>query len=149
MPSFASVARRLSTIHKKCFSSLNSYPISIMFGLFERACACALNYLMDLRNLNYSSTYALINTLLGQSVHILQEILLPNSHSISILFRLFEKACACALHSLTDFRNFNYSLTYDLVRALCPLIMRNASPPSILIRFQFCLVCFKDRVPVH
>ena len=30
-----------STIHKKCFSSLNSYPISIMFGLFERARACA------------------------------------------------------------------------------------------------------------
>ena len=37
----ASVDRRLSTIHKKCFS-LNSYPISILFDLFERACACAL-----------------------------------------------------------------------------------------------------------
>ena len=28
---------RLSTIHKKCFSSLSSHPISILFGLFERA----------------------------------------------------------------------------------------------------------------
>ena len=43
----------LSTIHKKNFSSLNSYPISILFGLFERTRACALNILMDLRNLNY------------------------------------------------------------------------------------------------
>ena len=139
MPSFASVARRLSTIHKKCFSSLNSYPISIMFGLFERACACALNYLMDIRNLNYSLTYALINTLLGQSVHILQEILLPNSHSISILFRLFEKACACALHSLTDFRNFNYSLTYDHEKCFSSL---NSYPISILFGlFQRARAC--------
>ena len=30
---------RLSTIHKKCFSSLNSYPISILFDLCEKACA--------------------------------------------------------------------------------------------------------------
>ena len=37
----SSVARHLSTIHKKCFSSRNSCPISILFGLFERACACA------------------------------------------------------------------------------------------------------------
>ena len=40
--------------------SLNSYPISILFGLFERACACALNFLTDLRNFNYESTYDLI-----------------------------------------------------------------------------------------
>ena len=33
----------LSTIHKKCFSSLSSYPISILFCLFERARTCALN----------------------------------------------------------------------------------------------------------
>ena len=32
---------RLSTINKKCFSSLNSYPISILFGLFEQSlCLC-------------------------------------------------------------------------------------------------------------
>ena len=37
----ASVVCCLSTIHKKCFSSLNSYPISMLFALFERARACA------------------------------------------------------------------------------------------------------------
>ena len=26
---------------------------------------------------------------------------------------------------------------------------RNAFPPSILIRFQFCLLCLKELVPVH
>ena len=31
----ASVVYCLSTIHKKCFSSLSFYPISISFGLFE------------------------------------------------------------------------------------------------------------------
>ena len=51
----ASVVCCLSTIHKKCFSSLNSYPISIMFGLFERARACALNLLTDFRNFNSTS----------------------------------------------------------------------------------------------
>ena len=56
------IGLHLSTIHKKCFSSLNSYPISILFGLFERACACALNVLTDLRNFNYYSTYDLIRT---------------------------------------------------------------------------------------
>ena len=50
---FASVVCRLSTIHKKCFSSLNSYQISILFSLFERARACALNFLTDFRNFNY------------------------------------------------------------------------------------------------
>ena len=39
---------RLSTIHKKCFSSLNSYQISILFGFFELARACA-----NFRNFNY------------------------------------------------------------------------------------------------
>ena len=43
----------MSTIHKICFSSLNSYPISIMFGLFERVCAGALKFLMDLIHFNY------------------------------------------------------------------------------------------------
>ena len=33
--------------------------------------------------------------------------------------------------------------------ALCPQFTRNVSPPSILIRFQFCLVYLKDLVPVH
>ena len=33
--------------------------------------------------------------------------------------------------------------------ALCPQFTRNASPPSILIRFQFCLVYLKELVPVH
>ena len=33
--------------------------------------------------------------------------------------------------------------------ALCPHLTRNASPPSILIRFQFCLVYLKELVPVH
>ena len=32
---------------------------------------------------------------------------------------------------------------------LCPLFTRNASPPSILIRFQFCFVCLKELVHVH
>ena len=41
---------RLSTIHKKCFSSLNSYQISTLFGLLQRAWACALNFLTDLRH---------------------------------------------------------------------------------------------------
>ena len=40
----SSVVCRLSTIHKKCYSSLNSYPILSLFGLFERARACALNF---------------------------------------------------------------------------------------------------------
>ena len=32
-----------------CFSPLNSYPILIIFGLFERAHACASNFLTDFR----------------------------------------------------------------------------------------------------
>ena len=36
----ASVVCPLSTIHKKYFS-LNSYPISLLFGLFEKTRACA------------------------------------------------------------------------------------------------------------
>ena len=31
------IVLRLSTIHKKCFFSLSSHQISILFGLFERA----------------------------------------------------------------------------------------------------------------
>ena len=50
--SVLSVVRSLSTIHKKRFSSLNSYPISIMFVLLERARACALNFLTNLKKLN-------------------------------------------------------------------------------------------------
>ena len=37
----------------------------------------------------------------------------------------------------------------DLIRALCPQFTRNASPPSILSRFQFCLICLKKLGPVH
>ena len=33
--------------------------------------------------------------------------------------------------------------------ALCPQFIKNASPPSILIRFQFCLVGLKELGPVH
>ena len=33
--------------------------------------------------------------------------------------------------------------------ALGPLFTRNASPLSILIRFQFCFVCMKDLMHVH
>ena len=58
----SSVVCRLSTIHKKCYSSLNFYPISILFGLFERACACALHFLPDFTNFNYYLTYDLIKT---------------------------------------------------------------------------------------
>ena len=42
------------------FSSLNSYPIAILFGLFERAYACALNFLVDFNY--YLLTYHLIKT---------------------------------------------------------------------------------------
>ena len=73
---FASVVCRLSTIHKKFLSSLNSYPISIMFGLFQIARACALNFLTDFRNFNYLLTYDLIKTQLMHSVHNSQEMFL-------------------------------------------------------------------------
>ena len=72
----ASVLCCLSTIHKKCFFSLNYYPISILFGLFERAWVCASNILKDFRNFNYYLTYDLIKTQLGYSVHNSQEMLL-------------------------------------------------------------------------
>ena len=39
---YNAIVRRLST----------SYPISILFGLFESACACALKLLTDFRNFN-------------------------------------------------------------------------------------------------
>ena len=32
---------------------------------------------------------------------------------------------------------------------VCPQFTRNASSPSILIQFQFCLVCLKELGPVH
>ena len=72
----------LSTIHKKCFS-LNSYSISILFGLFERARACALKFLPDLRNFKYWLTYYLIRTQLGHN-------------PIKILFGFSKRARACA-----------------------------------------------------
>ena len=100
----ASVFCRLSTIHKKWFSSLNSYPISIMSGLFERA--CALTFLADYRNCNYKLTYDLIKTQLGRSVH-KKCILSFNSHPTSIPFGLFQRSRACALN-FADLRNFNY-----------------------------------------
>ena len=56
----------------KCFS-LNSYPISILFGLFEIAKACALNFLAFF---NYLLTFDLIKTQLGHSIHNSQEMLL-------------------------------------------------------------------------
>ena len=91
----ASVVRRLSTIHKKCLSSLNSHPISIPFVLFEST--CALNFLTDFRNFIYQINYDLIKTQLGHSVHNSQEILLLlKSYLISILLRLFERTRACA-----------------------------------------------------
>ena len=43
----------LSTIQRKCFFSLNYSPISILFGLFERARACAWKLLTVFRNFNY------------------------------------------------------------------------------------------------
>ena len=79
-----------------------------MFGLFERACACALNFLTVFRNFNYYLTYnELIKTQLGHSVHNSQVVFSSlNSYPISIMFGLFERARACALKFLTDFRNF-------------------------------------------
>ena len=59
-----------------------------MFGLFERARACALNFLTDFGNFIYYLTYDLINIWLGHSVH--------NSYPISILLSLFERTRACA-----------------------------------------------------
>ena len=58
----SSIVYRLSTIYNKCFSSLSSYPISILFGLFERARACALNFLTDFRNLYCRLIYDLSKT---------------------------------------------------------------------------------------
>ena len=66
----------LSTIQRKCFFSLNYSPISILFGLFERARACAWKLLTVFRNFNYWLTYDLIRTQLGHSVHNSQEMLL-------------------------------------------------------------------------
>ena len=42
----------MSTIHKKCFSSLNSYLILILFALFEKARAFVLQNLTDYENCN-------------------------------------------------------------------------------------------------
>ena len=104
----ASVVCCLSTIHKKCFSSLNYYPISILFGLFKRARAWALNFLTDFRNFNYWLTYDLIKTQLGHSDHNSQEmLLLPQFSSDFNSVWFVWKSSGLCIKFLTDFRNFN------------------------------------------
>ena len=41
------------------------------------------------------------------------------------------------------------SVVCRLLSVICPQFTRNASPPSALIQFQFCLACLKELVPVH
>ena len=41
------------------------------------------------------------------------------------------------------------SFCHRVASVVCTQFTRNASSPSILIRFQFCLVCLKELVPVH
>ena len=41
------------------------------------------------------------------------------------------------------------SLCHRVASVVCPQITRNASPHSVLIRFQFSLVCLKELGPVH
>ena len=73
------------------FLSLNSYPILILFGLFKRARAYALNFLVDFNNFSYQLTYDPIKALCPQFTRKASP-----SYPISILFRLFERARACA-----------------------------------------------------
>ena len=47
-----------------------------------------------------------------------------------------------------DFRP-KMSLCHRVASVVCPQFTKNASPPSILIRFYFCLVCLKERGPVY
>ena len=41
------------------------------------------------------------------------------------------------------------SLCHRAASVVCPQFTKNASPPSILIRFRFCLVYLMEIVPVH
>ena len=42
-----------------------------------------------------------------------------------------------------------YAIVLCLLSVVCPQFTKNASPFSILIRFQFCLVCLKELGLVH
>ena len=41
------------------------------------------------------------------------------------------------------------SLCHRIASVVCPQFTRNVPPPSILIRFQFCLVGLNELGPVH
>ena len=63
----------------------------------------------------------------------------------SLRFQNFERK-----HAPTPLQHRSMSLSLRWAYAVvCPQFTRNASPPSILIRFEFFWLCLKELVPVH